>query len=47
MQHYRVFADIKCYVGEDLTIEETIRHNKIKELMCDYWQLPLVYNARF
>ena len=47
IQHYRAFADIKCYVGEDLTIEETTRRNKIKEIMCDYWQLPLIYNARF
>ena len=45
MQHYRVFADIKCYVGDDLTIEETTRRNKIKEIMCDYWQLLSVCNA--
>ena len=47
IQHYRAFADIKCYVGDDLTIAETTRCNKIKEIMCDYWQLPSVYNAQF
>ena len=47
IQHYRAFANIKCYVGDDLTIEETSRRNQIKEIMCDYWQLPSVYNAQF
>ena len=47
IQHYRAFADIKCYVGDDLTIEETTHRNQIKQIMCDYWQLPSVYKSRF
>ena len=47
IQHYKAFATIKCYVGDDLTLMELDRRNRIKLLMQDYWGVPSVYNARF
>ena len=37
IRHYRAFSEIKCYVGDHLTLKEQDRRNRIKEIMAPYW----------
>ena len=37
IHHYRAFNKIKCYVGDDLTLQEQDQHNRVKEFMASYW----------